>query len=110
MNEQVKNHIEKYPSEIVHMFKVLRELIYDGISTNLIETLWSNMPSYYVGDSFVRLIPFKDHINVESQAISKHTKALIGYKITPKCMLQIYANQPIPTDILKLIFNEALKQ
>ena len=110
MNEQIKNHIEKYPSEIVHMFKVLRELIYDSISTNLIETMWAKMPSYYVGDSFVRLILFKDHINIESQAISKHTEDLIGYKISPKGMLQIYANQPIPTEILKLIFNETLEK
>lgn len=66
------------------------------------------MPSYYLADSFVRLIPFKDHINIEAKAISEHTEDLLGYKITPKGMLQIYANEPIPIEILKLIFVETL--
>lgn len=108
MNEQVKMYLEKYPAEVVDMFKVLRQLIYDSISTDLVETLWAKLPSYYAGEVFVRLIPFKDHINVEAQAVIQHTEALADYKITPKGMLQIYVKQDVPVKVLKKIFAETL--
>lgn len=108
MNEQVQIYIEKYPVEVIDMFKALRKLIYDSVSADLTETLWAKLPSYYVGDSFVRLIPFKDHINIEANAITEHKEELTGYKITPKGMLQIYVNQSIPSGILAQIFIETL--
>lgn len=108
MNEQVKEYIEKYPSEIVALFSKLRQLIYDSTSTEPNETLWAELPSYYVGESFVRLIPFKDHINIEANAITEHKEELTGYKITPKGMLQIYTHQSIPKEILAQIFIETL--
>lgn len=108
MNEQIKMHIEKYPDEIVDLFMTLRQLIFDSVNCDLTETLWAKIPSYYVGASFVRLIPFKDHINVEAQGIIKHKCELSAYKITPKGMLQIYLKQDIPTDVLKRIFFETL--
>ena len=108
MNEQVKEYIDKYPIEIIDMYNNLRELIFESISYELEETLWAKLPSYYVGESFVRLIPFKDHINIEAQALIQHKEELAGYKITPKGMLQIYVNQNIPSEILIKIFAETL--
>lgn len=108
MNEQVKEYIEKFPSEIITLFSELRQLIFDSIASEPKETLWAKLPSYYVGESFVRLIPFKDHINIEATAITEHKEELTGYKITPKGMLQVFVNQKIPTDILKGIFAETL--
>ena len=108
MNEQVRIHIEKYPAEAVELFNALRKLMYDSVSLRLEETLWAKLPSYYFGDNFVRLIPFKDHINIEANAITKHKEGLTGYKITPKGMLQIYVGQSIPNDILAQIFVETL--
>lgn len=58
--------------------------------------LWANLPSYCVGKSFVRLIEFKDHINIEAQAVISHKEELADYKITPKGMLQIYLKEDIP--------------
>ena len=109
MNEQVKEYIDKYPNEIIEMFHNLRQLIVDSVSCEIEETLWAKLPSYYVGESFVRLIPFKDHINVEAQAISMHMEELKGYKITPKGMVQIYLKQDVPCEILKRIFKETLE-
>ena len=109
MNEQVKEYIDKYPSEIIDMYNNLRKMIFDSISCEPEETLWAKLPSYYVGESFVRLIPFKDHINIEAQAVIQHKEKLACYKITPKGMLQIYLKQDIPYDILKLIFAETLQ-
>lgn len=106
MNEQIKTYLEKYPQEIVDMFTALRQLIFDSVSADLEETMWAKLPSYYNADKVVRLIPFKDHINVEANAIIQHKDELSDYKITPKGMLQIYVKQELPTDVLKTIFAE----
>ena len=110
MNEQVKEYIDKYSVEIIDMFNNLREMIFDNTSCEIEEKLWAKLPSYCVGESFVRLIPFKDHINIEAQAVLSHKEQLAGYKITPKGMLQIYLKQDIPYEILKQIFAETLER
>ena len=109
MNEQVKKYIDKYSAEIIDMFNNLRQMIFDNVSCEIEEELWAKLPSYCVGKSFVRLIPFKDHINIEAQAVISHKEELAGYKITPKGMLQIYLKQDIPSEILKQIFAETLE-
>lgn len=109
MNEQVKDYIDKYPGEIIDMFNNLRKIIYDSVSCELEERLWAKLPSYYVGDSFVRIIPFKDHINIEAQEVIQHKEELEGYKITPNGMVQIYIKQDIPYQVLKEIFAETLE-
>ena len=109
MNEQVKEYIDKYPDEIIDLFNSLRKLIFDSVSCEPEESLWAKLPSYYVGESFVRLIPFKDHINIEAQAVIQHKEELACYKITPKGMVQIYVKQDIPYDVLKKIFAETLE-
>ena len=108
MNEQIKEYLEKYPSEITTMYNTLRNLIFDSAPSEPQETLWAKIPSYYIGDSFVRLIPFKDHINIEAKAVLEHKEALSEYKVTPKGMLQVFIKQEIPEDILKKIFAETL--
>ena len=108
MNEQVKEYIDKYPNNIIEMYNTLRKLIFDSVSSEPQETMWAKLPTYYVGESFVRLIPFKDHINIEAKAVSQNTEMLSGYKVTPKGMLQIFLKQDIPADVLKKIFVETL--
>lgn len=108
MNEQIKEYMEKYPSDIIDRYNTLEKLIWDSITSKPQETLWAKLPTYYVGESFVRLIPFKDHINIEAKAVSVNTEMLSGYKVTPKGMLQIFLKQDIPADVLKKIFIETL--
>ena len=103
-----REYLAKYPGEIIHMYNELRKIIFDSVSPGPEERLWAKIPSYYVGESFVRLIPFKDHINIEAQTVNQHKDDLEGYKITPKGMLQIYLNQDIPGEVLTQIFVEAL--
>ncbi len=110
MNEQVKDYIDKYPSEIINMYNSLRKIIFDSVSCEPKETLWAKLPSYYVGESFVRLIPFKDHINIEAKAVIQYKEELSCYKITPKGMLQIYLKQDIPYEFLKRIFAETFER
>ena len=108
MNEQVKDYIDKYPREIVEMYNNLRRIIFESVSCEPEETLWAKLPSYYVGESFVRLIPFKDHINIEAKAVIRHQAELAGCKITPKGMAKFYLKQDIPYEVLKKIFTETL--
>ena len=106
MNEQIKTYLEKYPQEIADMFAELRKLIYDSVSVVPEETMWAKLPSYCMGERFIRLIPFKDHINIEAAAMLVHKNELNGYKITPKGMLQIFVKQELPSNVLKTILGE----
>ena len=108
MNEQVKEYLGKYPEEIVDRFHKLRMLTFESASCEPEETLWAKLPTYTVGDAFVRLIPFKDHINIEARAVLQHTDELTDYKITPKGMLQLYSKQEMPVEVLKRVFAETL--
>ena len=63
---------------------------------------------YYLDDAFVRLIPFKDHINIEAKAVLLHQQELDGFRITPKGMLQIFTGQKLPEELLKQVFSETL--
>ena len=108
MNGDVENYLEKYPDEIKKLFHGLRETVLKSTSQEVGERLWAKLPSYYSGEKFVRLIPFKDHINVEAAAVASHRDELSGYKITPKGMLQIFVGKEVPADVLIRIFKETL--
>ncbi|CDM69993.1 hypothetical protein CM240_2876 [Clostridium bornimense] len=108
MNEDIQSYINKYSNEIIQLFTDLRKLVVDSVSQTVDEKLWAKLPSYYIEDRFIRIIPFKDHINVEAKAVVQYRAELKEFKITPKGMLQIYINQNIPKDILTLIFKETL--
>lgn len=108
MNEEIRARLETFPADVHELFLRLRTLIYNSSPAEPTETQWARMPSYSVGESFVRLIPFKDHINIEAKAVALYRGELTGYKITPKGMLQLYVNQPVPETVLRRIFAETL--
>ena len=88
MKREIDELLSKFSPEIKELYIKLRDIIYSVAEPD--EELWARLPSYYAGERFVRLIPFKDHINVEAAAVLQHKDDLQGYKITPKGMLQIY--------------------
>lgn len=106
MNSEVDEYIKQYSQEIQNLFMEVRKIVKESVPNEIEEKLWAKLPSYYVEDKFVRLIPFKNHINIEAEAIMWHEAELKEYKITPKGMLQIYLKQNIPSDILQAIFKE----
>ena len=108
MNQDIQNLIEKYSEDVQSLFIELRELVIKSVPSEIEEKLWAKLPSYYTGKNFVRIIPFKDHINIEAAAILEYKSQLEGFNITPKGMLQIYLNQNIPYSILRDIFIETL--
>lgn len=108
MNEDIQDYIKKYCGDIQKLFIELRKLIIQSVPCEIEDKLWAKLPSFYVGEKFIRIIPFKDHINIEARAIMEHKHQLEQFKITPKGMLQIYLNQGIPSNVLTTIFNETL--
>lgn len=108
MTKQVREYLDTYPSEIIEIYNALRKLIFESAPSQPQEIMWAKLPSYYIGESFVRIIPFKDHINIEAHAVLEYKEMLEGYKITPKGMLQIFLKQDIPVDVLKQIFAKTL--
>lgn len=108
MNEAIEDYVGKYNKEIINLYYDVRELIFKSVSCEIEEKLWAKLPSFYVGEKFIRIIPFKDHINIEAMAIMEHKQQLEQFKLTTKGMLQIYLNQDIPSTVLAEIFNETL--
>lgn len=104
--QEIQALTEQLPTEVNALFWELRRLVYESAPVPPTEKLWAKLPSYDTGNAFVRLIPFKDHINIEAQAVSAHRDGLKGYRITPKGMLQIFTGQPIPEETLRQIFTE----
>lgn len=107
MNDDIKVYIEKYPDNIINMFNELRELILE-VNQLIEEKMWAKLPTYYFKEAFIRLIPFKDHINIEAKSIIAYKDELTNFKITPKGMLQIFVNQEVPSEILKKVFADTL--
>ena len=109
MKEEIYNYINNFGEQTRERFKILFELIYQDSTLDISEKLWAKLPSFSVGNNVVRLIPFNDHINVNAKSVIVHKDELSGYKITPKGMLQIFHNQEIPINQLRIIFDESLK-
>ena len=106
MDKMVKEYLERYSDEIRELYDRIRQLVLEAAQPEPEERMWAKLPSYYVNDSVVRLIPFQDHINVQAKAIPDHREELTDYKVTPKGMLQIGLKQALPEAQLKQIFAE----
>lgn len=104
MIQEIEEYIEKYPEEIVRLFMSIRDVVFSIEDISVEEKMWARLPSYYYGEKFVRIIPFKDHINIEADGLSRHKSEFEGFKFTPKGMLQIQINQVINFDVLKTVF------
>lgn len=65
MKEDIYNYLDKFEEQTKKRFWELYKVIYESTSRNIDEKLWAKLPSFYVNDNFIRLIPFKDHINIE---------------------------------------------
>jgi hypothetical protein len=84
MNDEIENYMAEYCDGIQNLFNNLRRLIIQSVPYEVEEKMWAKLPSYYLGEKFIRIIPFKDHINIEARAIIEHDNQLNQYKKTPK--------------------------
>ena len=106
--QEIQELLGSYSTDIQKLFYRIRDLIFRNIDENIEEKLWAKLPSYYLGNRFIRIIPFKDHINIEAKAILDYAGQLDNYKVTPKGMLKIYLKQELPESILVPIFKSTL--
>ena len=106
MTQAIEEYIDKYPEEIVRLFMTIRDIVFSIENISVEEKMWAKLPSYYYGEKFVRIIPFKDHINIEAEGLSRHASEFEECKFTPKGMLQIQVNQVINFDVLKTVFSD----
>lgn len=88
MKEDIYNYLERFDEQTKQRFCMLYRLIYECTSQNIDEKLWAKLPSFYVDNNVVRLILFKDHVNIEAKVV-------------------IFHNQQIPCELLKVIFEES---
>lgn len=108
MNKEIEEKLSKYNNDVKDLFLQIRKIIYDT-NLQIEERIWASLPSYYNNENFIRIIPFKDYINIEAKAVLNYKESLNDYKITPKGMLRIAANEPVPITILKTIIKETLQ-
>ncbi len=109
MNAEVETYLQKYPDSITFLFLRIRDRVLSAAPLPIEEKLWAKLPSYYCGDRFVRIIPFKDHINLEASGLAMHTDEFNGYKFTPKGMLQIGVKQEIDSELLTRVFRDTFQ-
>jgi poly(A) polymerase Pap1 len=110
MNDEVQSYMIKYSDEIQSLFLKVRRIVMQSVPCELEEKMWAKLPSYYLGKKFIRIIPFKDHLNIEAKAVTEYSEILKQYNITPKGMLQITLDKEITEDILKTVFNKTLTE
>lgn len=108
MNTQIEEFLKKYPESIIDLYLKLEKIIIASTDQKITATLWAKLPTYSLNDRFIRLIPFKDHINVEAKAVVNNLNLITNYKITPKFMIQVYLNQEVDAMLFKKIFQETL--
>lgn len=109
MIDVIEKHIQTFDEFTRQRFRIIYHLLFESTTQKIEEKLWARIPSFYCGQNFVRLIPFRDHINIEAKSVLVHKDGLPGYKITSKGMLQIGHQQEIPKEILKVVFKESLE-
>ena len=71
----------------------IRDVVFSVEDISVEEKMWAKLPSYYYGDKFVRIIPFKDHINIEAEGFAGHMKYFDGCKFTPKGIKDVNQNK-----------------
>lgn len=106
MNREIEIYLQKYPDSISFLFLRIKDCVLATAPLPIEEKLWAKLPSYYCGDSFVRIIPFKDHINIEASGLAMHRDQFDGYQFTPKGMLQIGVKQEIDSRLLTQVFRD----
>lgn len=109
MIDAIERYMETFDEHTRQRFNTLYTLVLESTTREIEEKLWARIPSIYCGKGFVRLIPFKDQINIEAKGTLAYKDRLREYKITPKGMLQIGHKQEIPGEVLKIVFKESLE-
>jgi len=109
MISSIQQFLASFDPLTIERFTALYRLALESAPGEVEEKLWARLPTIACGDSFIRLIPFKDHINIEAAGLPAHKGQLTGYRFTPKGMLQVGHEQDIPAETLQQVFRVSLE-
>ena len=109
MIDSIKIYTATFDEQTRQRFEILYNLVLESACQVVEEKLWAKLPSIYCGKNYVRIIPFKDHINIEANGMMAYQDQLKGYRFTPKGLLQIGHEQEIPAETLKSILKASLE-
>ena len=109
MNSSIEDYIASFDPLTVERFTALYQLALESTPRQVEEKLWARLPTIACGKNFIRLIPFKDHINIEAAGLAGHKDQLAGFRFTPKGMMQVYHDQEIPVEVLQAAFKATLE-
>jgi hypothetical protein len=97
----ITEYMDKFETSVRTRFDEIQAILVDCGAKTI--RLWAGVPSYYLGDRVIRVIVFRDHVNIESSQAIAFQPFLPEYKFTPKGMLQIFHNQTLPVEMLRQI-------
>ena len=109
MDRSIEEFIASFDPLTIERFMALYQLALESTPRQVEEKLWARLPTIACGRNFIRLIPFKDHINIEAEGLATHKDQLAGYRFTPKGMLRIGHEQEIPIAVLRAAFKATLE-
>lgn len=109
MIKEIELYLEKYDESTRNRVQYIYELIIKSVESDINERLWAKLPSYYLENKFVRIIPFRTHINIEAEGLSLYRKELNKYKFTEKGMLQIFNDDEVPVNELEKVFRSTFE-
>ena len=101
------DYLSKYDGRVQELFSHVYRIAKNACP-DAEERLWAGLPSLYHQDKFIRIIAFKDHINIEAKGFVEHKNKLPNYRFTPKDMLQIFVGQEVPDGFLIEAFKDTL--
>jgi uncharacterized protein YdhG (YjbR/CyaY superfamily) len=107
-SDEVTRYFQQFDTEKCKRLEALRNCFHT-FDTALSEKLWTGVPCFYNSNKMIVLRAFKDHINIAADSIVANDARFDGYKITPKGMLQIFDDQPLPIDGLKCVIESCGK-
>lgn len=109
MNSSIEDYIASFDPLTAERFTALYQLALESTPRQVEEKLWARLPTIACGENFIRLIPFKDHINIEAAGLAGQKDQLAGCRFTPKGMMQVYHDQEIPVEVLQAAFKATLE-
>lgn len=101
-NKEITEYFSKYDTVKVKQLETIRTLIHECIP-GIEEKMWTKVPCFYTNKVSIVIRVFDDHINFITNNVVQYKDELLGYKITPKGMLQIFDHQEIPFDTMRKI-------
>ncbi|MBS7528071.1 hypothetical protein KHM83_15400 [Fusibacter paucivorans] len=103
-SEAVTAYFQQFDSIKNERLETLRTYFHTFDET-LSEKLWTSVPCFFNNEKKIVIRVFKDHINIAADSIIANASHFDGYQITPKGMLQIFDDQPLPIEGLKCVVN-----